>query len=241
MLTVLGVDGCRDGWCGVEVALSADCREVVPSGTRIYPSFADLLATSADIICIDIPIGLSRDPRACDLEARRIIGHPGGSRVFPPPCREALGAATHRAACDTNRRFAGRGISQQAFQISPKIQEVDALVTPPLQERVREVHPEVCFRALAGELVPSKKTVAGLRIRWALLRDIVPGLAERPSLGADMRGKCRLDDYLDALVAAWTGVCILRGTAVHLPETPPRDERGLRMEIWRPASAPAAG
>jgi predicted RNase H-like nuclease len=41
-----------------------------------------------------------------------------------------------------------------------------------------------------------------------------------------------IDDLLDALVLTRTAERHLRGNAVCLPEKPPRDARGLKMEIW---------
>ncbi len=39
------------------------------------------------------------------------------------------------------------------------------------------------------------------------------------------------DDLLDACAAAWTAGRVAKGAAERLPETPPTDARGLRMEI----------
>jgi predicted RNase H-like nuclease len=39
------------------------------------------------------------------------------------------------------------------------------------------------------------------------------------------------DDILDATVAAWTAPRVVSGVAERLPPDPPRDRRGLRMEI----------
>ena len=219
------------------MAMDVHKESAVPAAPRVYRTFADLLATPAGIICIDIPIGLSDGPRACDLEARRAIGHPGGSRVFRPLCREALAANTYGEACEISRGLTGKAISQQAFHIRRKIAEVDGSMMPALQERVREVHPEVCFRALTSDFLPNKKTAPGRALRWQLLRSVCPTLPESALLPAGLHGECGLDDYLDALVAAWTGVCILRRTARRIPEPPQIDEHGLRMEIWRPATA----
>src|SRR5205814_8621714 len=89
-------------------------------------------------IAIDIPIGLSDDgPRACDLAARRLLGRPRGSSVFPAPCRGALVATTYRRACTVSRRSVGVALSLECFNIVPKIREVDALMPPARQVFVR--------------------------------------------------------------------------------------------------------
>ncbi len=43
------------------------------------------------------------------------------------------------------------------------------------------------------------------------------------------------DDILDALVAAWTAGQAVIGKAKTLPEKPPLDSKGLRIEILYPA------
>ena len=40
-----------------------------------------------------------------------------------------------------------------------------------------------------------------------------------------------MDDALDALVAAWTAGQAVLGKVTTLPENPPRDRKGLRMEM----------
>ncbi len=51
----------------------------------------------------------------------------------------------------------------------------------------------------------------------------------------DLPHACAVDDYIDALVAAWTAVCISRGSAQRIPSRPEMDDKGLRMEMWFPA------
>src|SRR5207248_8623660 len=83
------------------------------------------------------------------------------------------------------------GVSRQAFNLLPKIAEVDALVTPTRQSQVREVHPELAFAALAGGVPMAwpKRTAAGRAERLAALH-----VADVPRL----RGAAP-DDVLDAL------------------------------------------
>jgi hypothetical protein len=62
----------------------------------------------------------------------------------------------------THQAVTGRAISKQTFNISPKIREVDLLMTAALQDRVYEVHPE-CFHALNGSpLSHGKKKPEGV-------------------------------------------------------------------------------
>jgi predicted RNase H-like nuclease len=106
-------------------------------------------------------------------------------------------------------------------------------MTPELQGRVYEVHPELCFWALSGgRPLERKKSVEGRGQRRRLLRRIFPSLPGEPRLAAAVRGVCRPDDYLDALAAAAAGLAIARGRAVRIPVEAACDGRGLRMEVW---------
>jgi predicted RNase H-like nuclease len=80
-----------------------------------------------------------------------------------------------------------------------------------------------------------KSTPEGRAQRWAVLRRIFPGLPHAPTLPGALRRCCDLEDYADALACAWTALCIAAGDAVSMPVEPPRDAKGLRMTIWRPA------
>jgi len=51
------------------------------------------------------------------------------------------------------------------------------------------------------------------------------------ALGDKRRLGCGADDILDAFVALWTARRMQRGEAVCIPEAPPLDAYGLRMEM----------
>ncbi|HEY7064322.1 MAG TPA: DUF429 domain-containing protein [Chloroflexota bacterium] len=231
-MRLIGVDGCKAGW------LTATLDGSGALAFAIERSFADLLATAGDdaLVVIDVPIGLTeREPRACDVAARAYLRAPRNSSVFPAPRRALLSAITYAEACRLSREACDRAVSRQLFGILPKIREVDALMTPARQERVREAHPEVSFAALAGTgagLVHAKKTAAGEAERLALLGRLLPSFdpgAERLRLGC---GNVARDDIVDAVACLATACRINRGEALVLPPGPvPRDARGLRMEI----------
>ncbi len=240
MTLVLGLDGCPAGWCGVMI--DAGDGSLTLRGPILFRSFDAALSSEAEHIAIDIPIGLLEAPggpiqRACDVEARRLLGWPRRCSVFPPPSRPALQhcGIDYVAACHANKEVTGRALSRQAFHIGAKIKEVDAIMVPALQERVHEVHPEVCFHALnRGPLPHYKKGPPGISERWALLDAVLPGLPPAPIIPPDFGGRCGIDDYVDAAVTAWTALCISRGQAHRVPDHPDLDGRGLRMEIWFP-------
>ena len=225
---VAGVDGCRGGWVSFKVELPARVISVevidLPAWLRERPP---------DLACvgIDIPIGLLNGSRACDKAARKLLGQPRGTSVFAAPCRAAVHAATYEEASAVNRQKTGRGLSQQAWGIVPKIKQVDDAITPDCQRWAFEVHPKVCFWAL-NQRRPmthnNKKTKEGAAERIALLRRVFPEidthLANRPArVGAD--------DLLDAAAAAWTALRWHRNEAECVC-TPEHDEKGLAVTIY---------
>lgn len=244
MSRIIGADGCRKGWCAVFIDDSGESAAVART---VVLSIDDLVASDGDLICLDIPIGLLNGPgkRACDVEARSLLKRPRASSVFPSPSRPALqfkGQNQYQAASDGNLRVAGKRLSKQTFCIMPKVAEVDSRMTPRLQARMKEVHPEVCFWALNGRrpMARSKKHPDGLNERWDVLRGVLPSLPQRPRLPVEIQGECALDDFVDALVAAYTSLCIRRDAAARIPRQPPADASGLQMEMWFPRTeAPA--
>jgi predicted RNase H-like nuclease len=218
----IGLDGCRDGW--VAVFLDGERRAM-----RVVPRLADVIAEPFTRLGIDMPIGLPETgERACDLAARAAL-RPHGARVFTG-ARRALW--DHGSQADANAVLKARGepmVSIQLWNIGPKIVEVDALVTPADEGRIIEVHPELVFRRLHGAPVPSKKEDDGVALRCALLR--AAGFAEVDDwLTHGRRGTAaKPDDVLDACAVALAA----RDAVTALPAgEPPRDGRGLAMQIW---------
>lgn len=231
-----GVDGCRSGWF---VVLCQGCM-FPPRALRfsLCHKFSDVLALRERprVLAVDIPIGLLATPqrggRACDREARRMLGGPRRSSVFTPPTRPALKGRSYREAIRLNRQ----GLSLQAFGILAKIREVDQALGTADKRRVYEAHPELAFAQLSGAAMRyNKKTTAGRAERERWLRRhysthyMAPGeLRTRFGFRA-----VATDDILDAYALAWTAARIARSRAIRLPAgCPPRDARGLPMEIW---------
>lgn len=223
-----GLDGCPGGW--VLVTVPVDGRRG-PSSVTVVPDLVPVLALmeagELSAAGIDIPIGLSdRDPRRCDLAARRVLGARRGS-VFPAPVRRVLGATTYGDACARSLAACGKSLSRQGFGILPKIQSVDRSMTPARQEVLFEVHPEVSFTAMAGRpMARYKATEEGRAERLAALRREFPDLDHHVS---DRIPKARPDDVLDAFAVAWSARRRLAGA--HLRLGGDLDARGLRMEI----------
>jgi len=224
---VAGVDGCRAGWVAFKVELSAHATsvEIVDLSILLQERPRDLAC-----VAIDIPIGLLDDPRACDTAARKLLGQPRGSSVFPAPCRAALGAQNYAEASSTNRQKAAKGLTRQAWGIAPKIKQVDDAITSDCQCWAFEVHPEVCFWALNQRhpMKHNKKTKEGATERIAVLRRVFPEIETHL---ANRRARVGADDLLDAAAAAWTALRWHRNEAECVC-TPEHDEKGLAVTIY---------
>ena len=235
---VAGVDGCKNGWVAVTIDLDGGTPNVLLVD-RIDKLLAD---TKLGVITVDMPIGFpktaGREERTCDWEARKMLGR-HRSRVFPSPARATLVARDYDAAKRINRKHheSKKSISRQCFHLFEKMREIDALM-PQAQDRIRECHPEICFWALNGKqpIPQSKKKREGREVRKAVLRQ--NRFSDAFLSHADSRLRedniiAHPDDFLDACAAAWTATRIARGEAEVLPEGKrPRDEKGIRMEMW---------
>ncbi len=234
---VAGVDGSRAGW--VYVVIDAASERV--QACSVAPTFSELLlqTTACVIVAIDIPIGLpdevERGGRSSDREARTLLRPTRHTSVFAAPPRSVLQARSFDEANELHREHSagGIGMSRQAYGLLPKIAEVDDLMTPRIQQRVMEVHPELSFMELnrGSPLSLAKSSAGGLLARMRLLS--TTGLTEGlEGLAGDL-GRARLDDLLDAVAAAWTAMRVHNGGAVRIPLVEEVDVRGLRMEVWR--------
>ena len=232
-----GVDGCPAGWV---VALSRPGQaghEVV-----IHERFPEVLDAIGEdgVAVVDIPIGLLDEHqvggRDCDIQARKTLGRPRGSSVFPAPIRAALMATDWKTAKEYH-------LSKQGAAILGKIREVDRIITPQLQQRVIEGHPEFAFCELAGAPMRHKKSKPrGRAERLAVLQERAGSgrcrhFVEIERVFAEercrfTRRQVRLDDLIDAYVMLRVAVRFVAGRAARIPEHPPRDRRGLRMEMW---------
>jgi predicted RNase H-like nuclease len=232
MAWVAGADGCKAGW--VRVCLCLETRRIHAEIVAKAESLLTLPPEPA-LLAIDVPIGLpDAGSRDCDVGARRFLGQPRGSSVFPAPVRPVLRIGDYRDACAAHEQIDGRGLSRQVFAILPKIREVDDWLRGSVESRSRvfEIHPEVSFSTLAGEPIREpKRRTAGRQRRRDLLAKWVG--ADAIAVGyASIRGSGLVeDDYLDALAAAWTAERVASGAHETLPAQAVVDSTGLPMRI----------
>jgi predicted RNase H-like nuclease len=217
---VLGVDG----WQGAWVAALISGRHVSWRCGR----FADLLSADLAVVAVDIPIGLpARGRRSCDLAARAALGA-ARSRAFPVPPRAAYEQATMAEANQYLRAASEPAISAQTWGLRQAVLEVDAHAD---DGRIVEVHPELSFAAMAGRILPPKKTARGVAGRIAALSGWIPEDELLAAL-ADAPERVPVDDALDALAAAWSARRVQTGRALrYLAADAPTDEYGRPMVI----------
>jgi len=200
-----------------------------------------MLAPQATV-CVDIPIGLSRDGfRACDRAARQLLGKRSSS-VFPVPPRLALAPLSYEELNLASKAHCGKGISKQAFYLLPKIREAEALLRSPNSDGLDwlETHPELCFTSFNGALPmeDNKKTEAGFCERKSVLARHIPARTIdrllRSLMASVPRAQCARDDMLDALVCGAVARLDATGRGCLPLGKRDFDEVGLPMRICYP-------
>lgn len=229
-----GIDGCRGGW--VTALAFGSLAQPSRTGLRRFDDIRDVLQwhdaqCEKPPVAIDVPIGLPDRVafRACDEAARKRLGR-RSSCVFRAPYRELLGLSVKEAGeivLERRRATPDRTFHKLTIQgacISDKIAEVDRalLEDTSRQQWLIEVHPEVSFRELAGELagadLPQKKTKAGKQRRRRLLSEPFPDIEQqlddatwRHGEGETwLRRNVAVDDQLDAYAALWSALRFAR-------------------------------
>jgi len=142
MTLVAGADVTKGRWVVVVLRDGAFDRATVTN------NLADFLVETEglEVLAVDIPIGFpeGKEHRQCDLAAKRFL-KPRSSSVFFTPPRLVIAEPTYAKANRLSKREFDRGISAQAYALRTKILEVDPIAA--CEDRIIEVHPEVCFRA----------------------------------------------------------------------------------------------
>jgi predicted RNase H-like nuclease len=235
-----GIDGCPAGW--IVAFARADLSEV---RVRLVPRFIDVPTApeAPAVIAIDVPIGLPERAgyggRAAENAVRPLLGDRQSS-VFSVPSRAAIAAQDYRESCGIALATSEppRQVSKQLFMLAPKIREVDAALRAEvtLSQRVFEVHPEVAFWRLNGDVVlsepkklKSRPYEPGLALRRRLL--IRAGLPAATVEASPPKG-AGPDDLIDALACVAIAHRIYAGLARPFPDPPEHDAFGLRMAIW---------
>lgn len=236
-----GLDGCRGGW--VAVGLDDDHTKTIAVFASIQ-DFWDAANEQAKRVLIDIPIGLPDTAQRQveglarqKLQARR-------SSVFPVPARAVvIFAAEHnfvdgayKQACDLNEEMLGKRFSKQAWNILPKIYEVDQFLqqNTKAQSIMLEAHPELLFWSLNKQqpMRFSKKSGVGFTERLRLIEQYLPDVFPSVESAYDQhKSILHDDDILDAFACA---LCARMDTVTSLPHPPEVDATGLPMQMVYP-------
>ncbi|MFB6119155.1 DUF429 domain-containing protein [Halosegnis sp.] len=195
-------------------------------------------------LLVDVPIGLVEegDPeRPPDRLARDLLGDQAET-IVTQPVREATRKRRYPAAQRVMARKTDTDLSEPAFAASEPIAAVDELLAevPEARETIGAAHPELCFRAFAGEPLDHPRETAGgyaerLRVLAEFDHDAPPTVqsAAEAVAGAPVR----IEDVLDAAALAYTarpGPGELRT----LPAEPTTDPTGLPMRLFYRSETP---
>ncbi len=226
-----GIDGCKIGWLLITFNEGAASYEVLRTKEDIHKAFEEY-----DRIFIDMPIGLQDEDyhRECDVLLRKELGADYAPSVFTPPIRPALHAPSYAEANMISFDYTEKKLSLQAWNIVPKIQQVDELLrqNDELKDKVLESHPEYLFQKLNGGLIFQKKNLKkGIKHRLELIRNIEPVADDffRDIKEEYRRNEIAEDDIVDAMALALFAKWSVDKGLKTIPETVPFDSEGLKM------------
>ena len=235
-MKIIGIDGCKAGWFASifnhDLSITFD---IFSNITQLWAIHND-----ADVILIDIPIGLvecDTAERKCDKDARRTLGPGRGSSVFVVPSRAAIYTDDYVEGSSINYDKTGRWLAKQTWGIVPKIKELDLFLldNSPARSVIKESHPEVGFWALNNghPMKFKKKQNEGLIERLNLLQNYLEGIdvIYQSALGKYKRSQLAKDDVLDAMCLMVNGMLGFRQGFDTLPPVPQIDDKGLSMQI----------
>lgn len=228
----VGIDVCKGKW--IAVCIKDDGFEVgkFNSIDEICAEYED-----ADSMIIDMPIGLldNSSKHRPESQARKYLKGKTSS-IFNTPCRKAVYCDDYESACSINREVLGVGLAIQSYAICSKIREVDEFLNnhSDWKNRLLEGHPEICFAKINGDkaVLENKTKEEGQKKRLEILskyysdseKVVEKFLYEVPS-------RKKIDDVIDALCLAVTGVLGLKYGLKSIPENPETDNNGLKMQM----------
>ncbi len=228
-----GIDGCKAGWMMVTFDSGSEEYKILREGSDLEEVLLEY-----DRVFIDVPIGLEDETytRKCDELLRKKLGGEYSSSVFSPPIRAALHAPSYVEANMQSYEYTEKKMSLQAWNITPKIKEVDRFLkeNPERRENVFESHPELLFMNLNGGMIYQKKnTKKGLRHRLDLIKNHEEIAADffRDIKDEYRRNEVEEDDIVDAMVLALAAKQSEEKGIKTIPEDPPLDSENLKMAI----------
>jgi predicted RNase H-like nuclease len=223
---VAGVTPCAPGWLVASAKLNGST--FAPELPRVLATFAEVLdeRPSFSVIALNAPIGYVDENhvggRTCDRLARALLGR-RGSTIHNAPTRATLQADS--VVTDDH-------LDAVSTALLPRYREVASEMAPYRQRTVYEVHPELSFFQINGDMPLrwTKKFEVGREERRAILVKRIPGIDRVLDSELDDVPPSRL---LDAAALLWTARRIFARAGTRLPTEPEWDEEGLRMEFVR--------
>jgi predicted RNase H-like nuclease len=202
-----------------------------PVDPEVFPTFAEILdyRPAFDVLAVHCHLSFPSEEtpggRACDRDARALLGWPRAGTITSPPSRKLL------LTGDLHQR-ARKGLSPISAQMLSRYAEVAAEMQPYRQRQVFEVHPELSFYQLNDDrpMKHPKESPKGVAERRSLVEQRIPGIDA--VLTAELPG-VELRHLLDASAAMVTARRISARAVERLPEEPEWDEEGVRMELLR--------
>jgi len=227
-----GVVPCPGGWLVASGKLVG--INLFPQAPQVVARLREVLDAVPEytVIALAAPVGLpdwpSRGGRACDREARRLLGWPRSGAVRSAPCRLVVDTRSRLSAVANN----GGRLDVVSMRLLPRIKEVASEIQSHRQRTVYEAHPALSFFQLNGDkpLTTAKRTVDGIAERRRLLIKRMPGL--EAFLDTRVAGASAWQ-LLDAAAVLWTARRIAARAVNRVPEQPEWNGEGLRMEIIR--------
>ncbi len=226
---VAGIKPCATGWLVAVAKLHGTV--FAPEEPRIFETFIDVIdhRPTFSTIAVGAPIGYLEDQipggRACDREARTLLGRRRGAAVQSAPTRSQIESeeASDKALA---------GLSAISRKLLPRYRELGNEMAPYRQRSIYEVNSELSFYQL-NEDAPlrwPKQSANGFAERRDLLIRKIPELdriyeAKLPRVPPS--------HLLDVAAFIWTARRIFANAGVRIPQDPQWDEEGLRMEIVR--------
>jgi predicted RNase H-like nuclease len=224
---VAAVTPAPGGWLVCAAKLHA--ATFAPEEPRIIESFSLVFEERPpfEVIALNAPIGYPDEPghpRACDLEARRLLGSRRGLTIGTTPIRSSV---------ETGLPREDERLDAITLMMLPRYGEVIAEMLPFRQRTVYEARPELSFLVINGDqpLTWPKRREEGIEERRALLEKRIPGI--RRVLDAEVPPRIKPWHLNDAGAMLWTARRIFAKAGTRIPTDPEWDSEGLRQEIVR--------
>ena len=190
---------------------------------------------------IDIPIGLGSKTifRKVDQFLRNKLSKNFKSSVFNTPNRAAVYAEDYLNSKEINLYETEKSVSIQAWNICPKIKEIDTFLTKHSSAKISltESHPELCFQELNNQtpLQFKKNCKEGIQERLQILAkfDKNSSLHFNNFLENSKRSHVKKDDIIDSMGLAYCFKYSKELEFIYSSEFP-LDEHNIEMKIAYP-------